>query len=60
MNLELVYQHILSLSKNENMIKKTHTKQPKKKEKSCPQRESNPGPFACEVDAVFIAHESLC
>ena len=60
MSPELVYRHILSLSKNENMIKKNQTKQPKKKEKSCPRRESNPGPFASEVNTVFIAHESLC
>ena len=33
MNLQLVYRYILSLSKNENVLrKKTKTKGPKKKE----------------------------
>ena len=55
MNLQLVYRHILSQSKNENMIKKKKQQQPKRKEKSFPRQESNPGPWSCEVNEVSIA-----
>ena len=60
MNLQLVYQYISSLSKNENMFyEKTKKKQKAKKRKSFQQQESKHGPPTCKVNALSIAPQQL-
>ena len=57
MNLQLVYQYILSLSKNEHIFyeKKKNQKDKKKRKKNFLQRESNPGTLDTVGLRVFSA-----
>ena len=59
MNWQLVYQYILSLSKKtENMIKKQN-RTSRKEGKKLSLARSNPGPWACDVNAWSIAPRRL-